>query len=159
MKLRDAVYWARWHMRQHNIGDWNLVLYLPPSPSAFCCKGARAIGLSLPFALLNDMSALWQAIKHEIAHSKTREAADHGLEFRDVCYRELGVPTDECIPGETLNPAYMTLFKEHVADPVRCGAGERAIDGICRILAAEAGERRPGTTGTTDLRFIDRGTL
>jgi len=157
--LKDAEYWARWFLNRNGLGHFDLIFYQMPDPCGFYYK--HAIALSAPFVIMNTMTEVWDAIKHEIAHAIAPQNAEHGATFRDVCYRRLGITTGEFIDRRLLSEGFNKLHREYTADERRVARGERAADYICLVVAADekARPRKPGMRGSTDLRFVDYGTL
>jgi hypothetical protein len=156
MRLKDAVYWARWHMNQHGLNSYNLLFYAPPKPCGFAV--ADVIALSLPFALTNSMSDFIYTVRHEISHALAPEGAGHSDEWKKVAHSKIGIPAIQYHPDEKISPQFDELLRMHESDEARFERGRRTISWIVSFICAEQHEPER-KTGITDLRFIDYWSL
>ena len=158
MKLKDAIYWARWHTNRHGLSHFSIAFFRQPYPLAWQC--GRSIALSMPFVLMNDMSAVVGVLEHEIAHALAPRGSEHNDGWRRVAFRQVGINSpSEYFPNEKMSADFSRYCAAYTADSARFEAGERAQGWIASILYLEAGEHKPGTVGETDLRFTDYGSF
>ena len=153
MNLKDFDYWSRWHLNRDGLSDFDVFLYLAPSPLGFFQPGARSIAMSLPFVLFCSSDQVTRSVKHEIAHARTADEKEihgerwaHEARCNGSWYHNYNQVTDE----------FREFREAYDAGSLRCSRLEISNKIIAAVMFEEGQQRseEPHRPGRLRLDFI-----
>ncbi len=99
MELGAARVMATQLLRQHGLGDWQVVFDRAKTRAGVCRADARQIGLSAPLTRLHAEEEVRDTVLHEIAHALVGPRHGHDASWRAVALR-IGCSALRCVPPD-----------------------------------------------------------
>lgn len=96
MDIHEARDLALATLARHDLSDWSVAFDRATKRFGLCRHRTKTISLSAPLVKLNDIDAVTDTIRHEVAHALAGHAAGHGPQWRAMC-AVTGARPERCI--------------------------------------------------------------